>query len=82
MNERIKELSAQATEYATARHPVSGIVLTVDKDKFEQKFAELVAQECANYCSEYATRILKFSQFGSNAAADCANLIKEHFGIK
>ena len=45
MNERIKKLAEQATEYATTRHPVSNIVLSVNSEKFEEKFAELIVKE-------------------------------------
>jgi len=47
MNERIKELWEQAREYATTRHPVSNIILSVNSDLFEQKFAELIVRHCA-----------------------------------
>jgi hypothetical protein len=47
MNERIKLLAEQAGEYATTRHPVSNITLSVNSDLFEQKFAELIVRECA-----------------------------------
>lgn len=46
MNERIRELAEQAREYAITRHPVSNIVLLVNSEKFEEKFAELIVREC------------------------------------
>jgi len=46
MNEQIRELAEQAREYATTRHPVSNITLSVNSDLFEQKFAELIVMEC------------------------------------
>jgi hypothetical protein len=46
MNERIQKLAEQAREYATTRHPVSNITLSVNSDLFEQKFAELIVREC------------------------------------
>ena len=36
-----------------------------------------VAEKCANICEEQSKFLLRFSQFGSNAAKDCANLIRE-----
>ena len=45
MNERIKLLAEQAREFATTRHPVSNIVLSVNSEKFEEKFAELIVKE-------------------------------------
>ena len=46
MNKQIRELAEQAREYATTRHPVSNIILSVNSDLFEQKFAELIVREC------------------------------------
>ena len=46
MNVRIQKLAEQAREYATTRHPVSNITLSVNSDLFEQKFAELIVREC------------------------------------
>jgi hypothetical protein len=54
MNERIQSLAEQAREYATTRHPVSNITLSVNSDLFEQKFAELIVQECGNWIVENA----------------------------
>ena len=48
MNERIRELAEQAREYATTRHPVSNITLSVNSDLFEQKFAELIVADVLN----------------------------------
>jgi hypothetical protein len=48
MNERIKLLAEQAREYATTRHPVSNITLSVNSDLFEQKFAELIVADVLN----------------------------------
>ena len=48
MNERIFELAQQANEYATTRHPVSNIALSVNSEKFVKKFAELIVAECAS----------------------------------
>lgn len=73
MNERILELAKQAK----LKFP-SETALSPPEDKF----AELIALECAKVCEDYAVKILKYSQFGSNAAADCAKMIKEHFGIE
>lgn len=44
-----------------------------------EKFAKVVANDCAQVCEDYSQQILKFSQFGSNAAKDCSDLIKERY---
>ena len=46
MNKRIRELAIEAREYATTRHPVSNIILSVNSDLFEEKFAELIVRQC------------------------------------
>lgn len=48
MNEKIIELSLEAREFATVRHPISDIVLSINNDIFVQKFAELIIDECCN----------------------------------
>ena len=70
MNERIRELAEQAREYATTRHPVSNITLSVNSDLFEQKFAELIVRECANYITEYYPHS-RYEAF----------YVKKHFGV-
>ncbi len=72
MNERIRELAEQAREYATTRHPVSNIILSVNSDLFEQKFAELIVRECCDIFVELRTR-----------PADLAvKDVKKHFGVE
>ena len=56
MNKQIRELAEQAREYATTRHPVSNIILSVNSDLFEQKFAELLIRECADVVRYYYIR--------------------------
>ena len=56
MNERIRQLAEQAREYATTRHPVSNIILFVNSDLFEQKFAEMIMRECADVVRYYYIR--------------------------
>lgn len=78
MNERIRELSEQAREYATTRHPVSNIVLSVNSEKFEEKFAELIVRECAKVCID-----IDDEYSGEDVLATwCAEAIKQHFGVE
>ena len=69
MNERIKLLAEQAGEYATTRHPVSNITLSVNSDLFEQKFAELIVREC-------------MSNLYLNGYDDAVIQIQKHFGVE
>ena len=83
MNERIFELAEQAENYATTRHPVSNIALSVNNEKFVKKFAELMVEECM-------TTVLKESKWywdkdefeSSNAIQNAARRLKEHFGVE
>ena len=80
MNDLIKKLAEQATEYATTRHPLSNhIVLSVNSEKFEQKFAELIVAECiwALWTEECRT-----SDLASEEYTRGSNKIKEHFGVE
>jgi hypothetical protein len=73
MNERIQELIEQAREYATTRHPVSNTTLSVNSDLFEQKFAELIVQECMKVNSK---------ELSITAIERLLPLYKDHFGVK
>jgi hypothetical protein len=53
MNERIRELADEAREFATTRHPVSNITLSVNSDLFEQKFAESIVAEMLQTCEDH-----------------------------
>jgi hypothetical protein len=96
MNERIKQLAEQATEYATTRHPLSNhIVLSVNSEKFEEKFAELIVQECAELAKKKAFIIMqKAEEYAAdkeemiNATSAAFHLeileqeIRKHFGVE
>jgi hypothetical protein len=74
MNERIKELKKQAWEYAMAVHdghivpPLDKEVWPIDK-VFDEKFAELIVEECAKVAVEAES-------------TGVARLIMIHFGVK
>jgi hypothetical protein len=44
-----------------------------------QEFAKLIIIECSTVCYEHSRVLLRFSQFGSNAAEDCSKMILQHF---
>ena len=44
MNQRIKELAEQATEYANEQNELHGVGYVIT---FKEKFAELIVQACA-----------------------------------
>ena len=76
MNERIRLLADQARELSTTRHPISNIVLSIPPDLFEQKFAQLIVEECADVAwrNTPETEELEYSHLISDK-------IKQHFGV-
>jgi hypothetical protein len=86
MNERIRELAEQAREYATTRHSVSNIVLSINNDKFEQKFAELIVRECvAQIEIEKGNPYRNMgdeNRYGIGACVESIRRIKQHFGVE
>jgi wyosine [tRNA(Phe)-imidazoG37] synthetase (radical SAM superfamily) len=74
MNEKIKELAEQAEEYANQFVYVQAIGFPGHKEKFNEKFAELIVQEC-----QVALSLMLRDMISRGHAYD---LIKEHFGIK
>jgi len=73
MNQRIRELTEQAREYATTRHRVSNIVLSINNDKFEQRFAELLVKEFAQLVEDNIDPQNAWITPGS---------VKQHFGVE
>lgn len=77
VNNRFKEIAAQAEEYATekARDGFSNYNLVYDR-----KYAELIVQECAAICDRQG-----HSGWNDDRKAQARldrDLIKEHFGVK
>ena len=73
MNERIRELDAQAVEYAVGVCDANGLYQGKEYlQVVKEKFAELIVGECAD-------TVLGFhNQFGDSAH----NEIREHFGVE
>lgn len=78
MNERIKELEQQATtiEY--------GVDNGFDRVTFgKEKFAELIIAECVGICLDrHHTWRWDNEPDSSSGPRDCAQSIKEHFGVE
>ena len=74
MNERIEKLANEAWCSVNQR---IGFNDAQRRELFEQKFAELIVQECA-------TAIIKDSRLNDvrSAANGCVRTIKEHFGVE
>ena len=76
MNERIKELAAQA-----------GMNIVDDKfstyGKFAEKFAELIVKECIGCCEQVISDPVPESvDTWLNGGEQCIQEIKQHFGIR
>ena len=76
MNERIKELSEQARQYAESKMHLTGVK---DSAAYDEKFAELIVQECLEACSR-ANEIRHFVPPGQQQVVlDCMREIEETF---
>jgi hypothetical protein len=84
MNERIRELERQATEYANQQN-------TFDpRSEFSKKFAELIVRECADLFVNQKYMILNPHEPFANERVralkehdkDSVKKIKQHFGVE
>jgi hypothetical protein len=59
MNERIKKLADEATEYANEQNELHGVGYVIT---FKEKFAELIVKECVLQCNhnDDMDRILEY----------------------
>jgi hypothetical protein len=76
MNERIKELLQEAyTHFGHGKYRTSELVA--------EKFAELIVRECVDVClSRHYTWRWDDEPDSSSGPRDCAQSIKEHFGVE
>ena len=75
MNERIKELALQAMTYVTHNPKANKLN---SGDMFDEKFAELIVQECVVICQDIDGEDNIDARSGRQ---DCAVEIKKHFGV-
>ena len=71
MNERFKELSKQAVDYASACEAEAW------DGAYERKFAELIVQECLKMCKTAVG-----NKDYNTGRMHCYDNIKEHFGVE
>ena len=80
MNERIKELRRQATLVETyTSHDGS---VHEGKSVDLEKFAELIVKECMGLCEKQEYDYWRSSEDQDFTPIDCADAIKEHFGVE
>lgn len=70
MNKRIRELMEEAG-YDTN-----------EVDSRAARLSQLLVDECIKECRDYAATILKYSQFGSNGATDCAKILEAKLRVQ
>ena len=81
MNQRIKELETEAYKHVDSLispddYPTENAYCWNHRVMFNQKFAELIVQECANICfSEADGHRIAFGEH-------CGIVIKQHFGVE
>lgn len=90
MNERIKQLAEQATAFVDE----FGKNATTYNDERDEKFAELIVQECCQYLNTEAERLYALStsehrpnfkedfEICAEKCYDNAQGLKEHFGVE
>jgi hypothetical protein len=71
MNERIRQLAEQATEYANEQNELHGVGYVIT---FKEKFAELIVRECGVALSPMLRDMVSRGQ--------AYDLIKQHFGVE
>ena len=69
MNERIRELSEQARQYAESKMHLTGVK---DSAAYDEKFAQLIVRECAELANEETS--LPYDSYSEK--------IKQHFGVE
>jgi uncharacterized protein YutE (UPF0331/DUF86 family) len=77
MNERIQELIAASYDEVPHERDWDATTSVFNKEKF----AELIVQECASICEEMATKCAGLPGDGA-LAKDCANYIRQDFGVE
>ena len=78
MNERIKLLAKQAYEDVIKNTPS----FLVTKELYEQKFAELIVQECATAFEAEVDSWKKMDPYQGSIKRQGTKAIKEHFGVE
>jgi hypothetical protein len=77
MNELIKELANQADQYANQQNELYGVDF---KTEYDQKFAELIVQECAMLVEGF--EITQEVALDEYVDYEASSVLKEHFGVE
>jgi hypothetical protein len=75
MNERIKELAKEAAREMNETG-------TYSEPKFQEKFAELIVQECMKICKDHPSIIFKNEWDADVVSPDIVSRLESHFGVE
>lgn len=73
MNEKIKKFAKQASEEL--------IGMSCTRDRWKEKFAELIVKECSQVCLDRAQKP-RGNALINDEAVFCALMIRRHFGVE
>lgn len=76
MNEKIKQLAEQAEAYAHLTG--EGIIYQKTRDRYTEKFAELIVAECIGILEPKS----RYMGEGPEVLKDKISQIKKHFGVE
>lgn len=81
MNERIKEIAAQA-KFMAEETINKKISKNAELDAFAEKFAELIVRECSKVIVNGGYRNPVLGEKHSLTPPEIATMIEEHFGVE
>jgi hypothetical protein len=79
MNERIKQLAEQATEYANEQNELHGVGYVIT---FKEKFAELIVQKCVGIVAERKDQAIDEAWNIDEAMSASMFDIEDYFGVE
>jgi hypothetical protein len=79
MNDRIKDLKKLAIEWGFKQSEESKVPYTLIglHEKVEEKFAELIVEECVSQC----WTVSEIEHYGS-VISECSKRMRKHFGVE
>ena len=82
MNEKIKQLAEQADAYAHLTG--EGMMYQKTRERYTEKFAELIVKECAELTSRYQMGTTRLPDIivSYNYSDKLEDVLKKHFGVK
>ncbi len=83
MNKLIQELALQAKQDLADRpKDIFSMPMIITQEEFNEKFAELIVQECIGCCEQVISDpVPESADTWLNGGEQCIQDIKEHFGV-